>query len=254
MAFNTADRVCDTTTTTGTGAITVTGTAITGFRSLSAGGIGSGSTFYYLIEEVDGSGVPTANWELGTGVVTGTGPIVFSRTPIYSSNSGALVTFAAGTKRVHLVAPSFQLGLLGGVFKLTSSLTAQNFTTAAAIGWTNKQFDTAPLTAFHSNITNTSRITIPADYGDCYVRLFGQVSLANVLANETIDLWIRANGSGDVAHTTWHSPSVSPFCQVISPILTTSATDYYELMLQTSSDTSIDILSAGSRFQIEVLQ
>lgn len=253
MAFNTADRVCDTTTTTGTGAITVTGTAITGFRSLSAGGIGTGSTFYYLIEEVDGAGAPTGAWELGTGVVTATGPIVFSRIPIHSSNSGSAVTFAAGTKRVHLVAPSFQLGLLGGVFKLTSSLTAQNFTTAAAIGWTGQQFDTSPLNFFHSNVTNNSRITIPADYGDCYVRLHGQVYLNNILANETVDLWVRADGSGDMSHTTNHTPSTSPAYQVITQPILTSSGDYYELMLQTSSDTSIDILS-GSTFSIEVLQ
>lgn len=254
MAFNTADRVCDTTITTGTGAITVTGTAITGYRSLSAGGVGTGSTFYYLIEEVDGSGNPTGAWELGTGVVTATAPIVFSRTPIYSSNSGSLVTFAAGTKRVHLVAPSFQLGFLGGVYKLTSALTAQDFTTATAIGWTNKQFDTAPLNAFHNNVTNNSRITIPADYGDCYIRLFAQLALANIAANETVDLKIRANGgTTDLAHATFQTGSVTPTYQITSPIILTSAADYYQLYLQTSSDTSIDI-GTGSNFQIEVIQ
>ena len=47
MAFVVADRVKETTTTTGTGAVALAG-AVTGFRSF-ASGIGNSNTTYYTI-------------------------------------------------------------------------------------------------------------------------------------------------------------------------------------------------------------
>lgn len=88
-----ADRVKDTTTSTGTGAITLNGTPPTGFRTFAAG-LGSGSlTIGYCID--DGAG----NWEVGKGVFNGTTGL--TRDVVRSSsNSGALVNFGAGTKTV----------------------------------------------------------------------------------------------------------------------------------------------------------
>jgi uncharacterized protein YjdB len=85
-----ADLVKDATTSTGTGAITLSGTPATGFQSLSAVG-GTGSTFPYSM-----SG--GAEWEIGIGTITGAN--TFTRAPTASSNGGALVNFSAGTKTV----------------------------------------------------------------------------------------------------------------------------------------------------------
>jgi hypothetical protein len=94
-----ADRVLETTTTTGTGALTLAG-AVVGFRTF-ASVCANGDTAYYYAEEVDASGVPTGAWETGIGT-WGTGG-VFTRTTVHaSSNAGAAVSFAAGTKRVGL--------------------------------------------------------------------------------------------------------------------------------------------------------
>ena len=85
------DRVLETTTTTGTGLVTLSG-AVVGFQTFS-GSIGNGNTTYYTIVN-DTSG----EWEVGLGTVSaGT----LSRDTVYeSSNSNALVNFGAGTKNV----------------------------------------------------------------------------------------------------------------------------------------------------------
>ena len=80
-----ADRVVETTQTTGTGTLDLDG-ASTGFRSFVAG-IGSGNTAAYVI--TDG-----VEWEVGTGVVTSGSPDTLSRAAVIaSSNSDALVNW-----------------------------------------------------------------------------------------------------------------------------------------------------------------
>lgn len=99
MAHQWADRVAETSTTTGTGALTLAG-AVTGFQRFSA--ICSvNDTVIYAIEAVDGSGVPTGDWEVGVGTYSALNTLTRT-TVIKSSNSNAAVTFAAGTKNVFL--------------------------------------------------------------------------------------------------------------------------------------------------------
>lgn len=97
MALVLADRVQETTTTTGTGSVTLGG-AVTGFQSF-ASGVGVGNTTFYTIADQGG-----ANWEVGVGSV-GSGTL--SRdTVLASSNAGALVTFTSGIKTVFVTYPS----------------------------------------------------------------------------------------------------------------------------------------------------
>ena len=91
MPLNVADRVRETTTTTGTGTITLSGTSPTGYQTFSA--VGNGNTTYYTINA-------GAQWEVGIGTYTGAGPSLSRDTVLASSNAGALVDFAAGTKDV----------------------------------------------------------------------------------------------------------------------------------------------------------
>jgi hypothetical protein len=97
------DRCLETTTTTGTGDITTAG-AIAGFRTLNSA-YGTGVNIPYCIEAVDASGVPTGDWETGQGTLSTT--TNFQRTRVYaSSNANALVSFAAGTKRIFATVPA----------------------------------------------------------------------------------------------------------------------------------------------------
>lgn len=96
MAFVIADRVKETSTTTGTGTLTLAG-AVTGFTTFAA--VGNGNTCTYAIIAVDANGVPTGEWETGIGTYTSSGTTL-SRGVIKSSNANALVSFSAGTKHV----------------------------------------------------------------------------------------------------------------------------------------------------------
>lgn len=93
------DRVLETSTTTGTGALTLAG-AVTGYRAASAV-CTNGETFNYYAEDVDGSGIPIGGWEVGIGT-WGTGNILTRTKILASSNSGNAVSWAAGTRRVAL--------------------------------------------------------------------------------------------------------------------------------------------------------
>jgi hypothetical protein len=90
MALVVKDRVQETTTTTGTGTVTLAG-AVSGFQSFSA--IGNGNTTYYAI-------VGATEWELGIGTYTSSGTTLSRDTVLSSSNSGSLVNFSAGAKNV----------------------------------------------------------------------------------------------------------------------------------------------------------
>ncbi len=91
MGFSHGDRALETTTTTGTGAVTLLG-AVTGYRAFSSIATANGDQFPYVIA----SGT---EWEVGIG--TRTGATTFTRDVITaSSNAGAIVTFSAGTKEV----------------------------------------------------------------------------------------------------------------------------------------------------------
>jgi hypothetical protein len=97
MALVLADRVQETSTTTGTGTITLAG-AVTGFQSFAV--VGNGNTCYYTI--VDGGA-----WEVGIGTYSTTGPTL-ARTTILSNSNGNTtpITLAAGTKSVFLTYPA----------------------------------------------------------------------------------------------------------------------------------------------------
>ena len=106
MALVLADRIKETTTTTGTGTVTLLG-ASSGFQSFAV--VGNANTTYYAIV-----GQTTTEWEVGLGTYTASGTTL-SRTTVYaSSNANALVTFSAGTKDVFVTLPSSVTVTSGG--------------------------------------------------------------------------------------------------------------------------------------------
>lgn len=113
MAFVVADRVKETTTTAGTGTITLAGAA-TGFQSFSA--IGNGNTTFYTI-----AGQGTSEWEVGIGTYTSSGTTLSRDTVLSSSNSGSLVVFSAGTKDVFVTYPAGRSVFANQTFPITFS-------------------------------------------------------------------------------------------------------------------------------------
>jgi len=96
-----ADRVKESSTTTGTGTINLGGAATGGYQTFVAG-IGTGKQCYYAIQNTSAN-----EWEVGIGTVTSGSPDTLSRTTVLaSSNAGALVSFTSGTKEVFCTLPA----------------------------------------------------------------------------------------------------------------------------------------------------
>jgi hypothetical protein len=109
MTLIVADRVLETSTSTGTGNFALAG-ASTGYRAFDDV-MANGDTCYYCIEAIDANGNPSGAWEVGLGTFNDTDTLVRT-TPAASSNAGAAVDFAAGTKRVMLDASAGYLAKL----------------------------------------------------------------------------------------------------------------------------------------------
>ena len=92
MAHIVKDRVKDTTTTTGTGTITLANSAPSGFVTFGSVMANSDTCFYCI--------AGGAEWEIGLGTYTTSGTTLARTTVIASSNANAAVTFSAGTKEV----------------------------------------------------------------------------------------------------------------------------------------------------------
>lgn len=130
MALVVKDRVQETTTTTGTGTVTLAG-AVSGFQTFSV--IGDGNTCYYAIT----SGT---DFEVGLGTYTASGTTLSRDTILESSNAGSAITLS-GTSNVFVTYPaeksghkdanntiySEQLGASNGIF-VNSTTVSANFT------------------------------------------------------------------------------------------------------------------------------
>ena len=96
MALVIADRIQETTATTGTGTYTLAG-AKTGFASFS--GIGDGNTTYYAC--TDGT-----DFEVGIGTYTASGTTLARTTILASTNSNNAVDWGAGSKDIFVTLPA----------------------------------------------------------------------------------------------------------------------------------------------------
>lgn len=98
-----ADRVQETTTTTGTGTVTLAG-AVSGYRTFTSA-FATGEKVHYVI-------AGGTEWEVGEGTLATT--TTLSRDVVFSSsNSGAAVNFSAGTKNVFVDLPAQSIADIG---------------------------------------------------------------------------------------------------------------------------------------------
>ena len=109
------DRVQETSTTTGTGTLTLLG-AVASFRSFGSA-FAVGERVPYCIVNDNGE------WEVGKGIFTAG---FLSRLVVHSSsNAGALVNFSAGTKAVFCSVPAIAIIDLGQSCALGARLGTQ---------------------------------------------------------------------------------------------------------------------------------
>ena len=145
MALVLADRVKETTTTAGTGTVTLLGAA-PGFQSFAV--VGNANTTYYTI-----AGQTTSEWEVGIGTYTSSGTTL-ARTTILSNSAGTqptALTFSAGTKDVFVTYPA------GKSVNLDASGNATALGTPASFVGTNITGTASGLTA--GNVTTNANLT-----------------------------------------------------------------------------------------------
>ena len=142
MALVLADRVYETSTTVGTGTLTLAG-ALNSYQTFSAA-IGNGNTCYYALAAVGGT-----DWEVGIGTV---GAGTLARTTILSSsNSNLVVNLPIGTVNVFVTYPSERS------VNLDASGNATALGTPAAFTGTNISGTASGLTAGAATVLATAR-------------------------------------------------------------------------------------------------
>tara|TARA_A100001015_G_scaffold219422_1_gene246803 strand:- start:470 stop:937 length:468 start_codon:yes stop_codon:yes gene_type:complete len=102
MALVIADRVRQTTTTTGTGTISLSGT-VDNFETFTANLSNSDTTYYSIVDATNGA------FEVGLGTFTTSGATLARTTVIASSNSNSAVNFGSGTKDVFITIPATKM-------------------------------------------------------------------------------------------------------------------------------------------------
>ena len=168
MALILADRVRETSTTTGTGALSLAG-AVVGYQTFSSA-IGNTNTCYYAI-----SNPGVAEWEVGIGTYATSGNTLTRTTILKSSNANAAVNFSAGTKDVFVTYPatksvyldaSGNVTIAGGLgvggsaapgstgLAVTGTLSATGVITGTASGGATGSINVTPTTGTNSAYAN----------------------------------------------------------------------------------------------------
>jgi len=99
MALVVKDRVKETTSTTGTGTLTLGG-AVTGFQTFTSVLSNSDTTYYAIFES------STGQFEVGLGTFTSSGTTLARTTILESSNSGNAINLTAGAADVFITQPA----------------------------------------------------------------------------------------------------------------------------------------------------
>lgn len=259
------DRVLETSSSTGTGPLTLLG-APSSFQTFLTG-IGASNTTYYAIQNTAAN-----EYEVGLGTLDGTGTVL-TRTTVYrSSNSNNAVNFSAGTKNVFCTYPSARSVNYdaAGALAVTGALTvtgAATFSSTAAFNGTATFSDPAifndtatfnstttatdtfvvtstvnsPLTV-NNNITGTALAnSVASFFGN--VNSYSQINYQNKNAgnNASTDLVLTADNGNDTTYYVDFGINSSTYN--LGTFTITGANDGY--LYSQSTNLAIGVATAG---------
>jgi len=268
MALVLADRVRETSATTGTGTITLAG-AVYGYQSFAA--IGNGNATYYTIyDQTSGA------WEVGIGTYTASGTTLSRTTVLSSSNSGSLVPFGVGTKDVFVTYPSERsvyrdtanvytvqqafdaltanTAVIGGVTLTTGTISTAPVNNTDIV---NKQYADAIASGihFHEAVAYATTAALPASTYNNGTSGVGATLTGNANGALTVDGYTftspadngtriliknQANGAENGVYTLTQAGNSSPG----APFILTRATDF------DSVGTGVDQIDEGDFFLV----
>jgi hypothetical protein len=168
MALVVKDRVKETTTTVGTGTLTLAG-ASAGFQSFAV--IGNGNTTYYTI--TDGT-----DWEVGIGTYTSSGTTLSRDTILESSNSGNAVVWGAGTKDVFVTYPAERSVYTDGAGTVITPATASALGVASG-GTGQTSYTNGELLIGNTSGNTLTKSTLTAGTGISITNGTGSITLNN---------------------------------------------------------------------------
>lgn len=158
MALVVKDRVKESTTTSGTGTLTLAG-AVTGFQSFATA-LSDGDTTYYAIAESS-----TGAWEVGLGTFTASGTTLARTTVLDSSNSGSAVNLSGAGADVFITQPADKAAYFDG----SGDLVLNQDPTAALQAATKQYVDTIAAAGIHYHspvrVESPSNLTAAYDNG-----------------------------------------------------------------------------------------
>ena len=186
MALTINDRVKETSTTTGTGALTFAG-AVSGFETFSAG-IGNSNTTYYAVVNTD---TPT-EWEVGLGTLAGDSSTITRTTVISSSNSDSAVDFGSGTKEIFCTLPASKAVIKDASGDVTFG--DNDITNVGDIALDSISNDGTDIT-----LDSSGDIVLDADGTQIYLKDAG--TLFGSLTNSSGELVIKSSSSDTTALT-----------------------------------------------------
>tara|TARA_R100001460_G_scaffold107707_1_gene156881 strand:- start:2625 stop:4706 length:2082 start_codon:yes stop_codon:yes gene_type:complete len=232
MALVVNDRVKETSTTTGTGTLSLAG-AVTGFETFSSA-IGNTNTTYYAIVNSNGE------FEVGLGTVSAAA--LARTTVISSSNSDSAVDFSAGTKDVFCTLPASKAVVLDA----SGNIVANNGSNLTALNATQLTSGTVPDARFPA--------TLPALNGSALTALNGTAISSGTVANarlpdpisdKTINasrpLTVKGDGSSADGQLILNCSQNSHGVKITSPAHSANAT--WEWILPVNDGTSGQVLT-----------
>ncbi|KKM85101.1 hypothetical protein LCGC14_1292470 [marine sediment metagenome] len=234
-----AHRTKETTTTTGTGTLNLDG-AVANFQNF-VDGVGTTKQCAYCIVDDD-----NVEWEVGYGTVTDAAPDTLSRTTVLaSSNAGALVSFAAGTKTVFVIDSGRDHLEIGCKVTLTTTFSVPNDVNTD-VDWDAETWDPFGM---HEGVTNPDRITITIP--GKYLVICQLTWTPNVTGIRWVQ--INKNASTRLAQLVEQDETASwetmqNFCIIVDLALN----DYVKVMAQQDSGSPLTITN-NSHFMVQRL-